>query len=104
MLSSMTYTEYWTEVKSLAEELAKVDEDERYDRLFETIDGHQFIIYTAYAELVMVHTDHEDAVFDSFGELSGSSWSEVVVRAAFSAMEQDVSEAMGRVEVEDAEE
>lgn len=97
----MTYAEYWTEVRSLAEELAKVDEDERYDRLFEVIDGHQFIIYTHYAEQVMVHTDNEDAVFDSFGELSGDSWAAVVVRAAFCAMEQDVCEAMGRIDAEE---
>ena len=49
MATEMNYGEYWREVASLAETItaeAAADGDDLHDRLHETIDGHEWVIYT----------------------------------------------------------
>ena len=94
MTMQVDYGEYWSQVKSTAEYLKQEDtEIDLYDRLWETIDGHEYIIYTHKAECVMMHTDNENAVFEAMGAdalCEVETWSQAVVRCAFFAMKRDV--------------
>ena len=50
-MEDITRHEYWTEVASIAKtvtEEARADADDIIDRLHETIDSHQWVIYTFY--------------------------------------------------------
>ena len=59
----MQHHQYWSEINTLAEhireEAAKRDEDV-YDVLHETIDGHKWVIYTIFHFDVLRHSDNED--------------------------------------------
>jgi len=78
-MSNLTYNEYWAEVGNIATELAaeamestendrEAAEDEINDyRLHEWIDGHQWVIYYAYNDGVLEHSDNEDYYEDNFG-------------------------------------
>jgi hypothetical protein len=81
-------SEYHAEIRSLAEEYGKQPEDTREDWLHETIDGHEWIIYTWQARCVLVATDNPDAYEGEMGEKPGT-----VEQAAYMAMCVDVREA-----------
>jgi len=89
----MTSVEYWTEIESLASEITQEAHEYRrdlYDVLHETIDGHQWIIYTRYRAFVLAHSDHDSALWDE-GLADGiQSHDEYMMRAAFCAMVADV--------------
>ena len=65
-------------------------------RLHETIDGHQWVIYTSYNLDVLRHSDNEDAYIDNFGGedaahlLKDRGISGLHAVMAYCAMEQDV--------------
>lgn len=86
--------EYWAQVESIAKDVteeARADGDDLYERLLETIDGHEWIIYTYKAEQVMRWTDSTDAIEDAGGfDATGKSWAEIVTAFAFYALMQDV--------------
>lgn len=75
---------YYPEIRELAEEYLRQPEDERDEWLHETIDGHEFVIYTYKARLVLVATDHPDDMRDELGH-SGT-----VEQQAYFAMVRDV--------------
>ena len=88
---------YWSGVRSTAKEVekqAKEYGEEPSDVLHQHIDGDQWIIYNAYHPWIISYTRNEDAVFDTVGEVSGNSASEVLTQIAFYAYYQDVSDAM----------
>ena len=91
----MDQKEYWTEIialaKSVRREAAENGRDVS-DVLHETLDGHEYVIYTAQARDVITHSDNADAIFEDFGKLSVESWEELFPRAAYCAMERDVRE------------
>jgi hypothetical protein len=67
---SITYQEYREEVRRLAEdaieEASKYEEEDRlehdvYDFIYETVDGHQWVIYYAYNDDVIRHTSNPDS-------------------------------------------
>ena len=97
-----TRAQYWGYVKACADDAIQAIKDkeiETYDDLdtwiHETVDGSEWVIYTHQAELVMHHTDNENALFDAWGELPDvDHWSALVVPFAFFAMRQDL---MGRL-------
>ena len=109
MENERSYKEYWDSVRSFAQEL--LDEyqvktqadyekhrDDISDRLWETVDGTSWIIYTANAEAVMHHTDNEDAILDvGFDGSSVKCWSDVVTQFAFYAMQQDLQDELARL-------
>lgn len=78
-MSDITYTKYWAEIQSIADDIAAEameqadgDRDQAEDiindtLLHETIDGHQWVIYYAYNNDVRKHSDNEDYLTDNFG-------------------------------------
>lgn len=78
-MTEITYFEYREQVNSIAAGLASealadnewdrdaAEEDINDSRLHETIDGHQWVIYTAYNLEVLRHSESEDAYIDNFG-------------------------------------
>ena len=62
------FTEYNEEIRSLAKEALTIPEDEREDWLHETIDGHEWVIYTFWARCVLVATDNPDSYEEEMGE------------------------------------
>ncbi len=96
MGSTVTYQEYWNEIKTLAESVLKeYDEESRHDGAFETVDSHQWIIYNAYHYDVLRHCQDENAYFEQFGEApTGESVHEILGKLAFVAMLQDVEGAI----------
>jgi hypothetical protein len=82
---------------------AVLDEAKQYKRdesdvLHETIDGHEFIIYTAKAQLVIALSGYSDAYEDEMGERAPSD----EVRAYY-AMCADVREYMEALRGDDEE-
>ena len=62
---------YWDEIRSLAQEALKEhpdDDEKREDWLHETIDGHEYVIYTAKAQAVLCISESHDAMKDETGE------------------------------------
>ncbi len=96
---SPTYHEYHSEIESLAEQykaedpVDRDDVEDAEDWLHQTIDGHEFVIYTAKAWAVCWHSQHEDAVFED-GEALGDldNMGSIMCRAAYYAMRADVHE------------
>ena len=78
-MSNITSSQYWTEVQSLANQIAQDAmsqcDNDRSDAeelindslLHETIDGHQWIIYYAYNIDVYQLSDNSDYYIDNFG-------------------------------------
>ncbi len=82
---NITYNEYHSELRDIAEcifeeakkdnyckgedfDLEQIQEDINDSRLHETIDGHQWIIYTAYHLDIIQHSDNSDYMQDNFGD------------------------------------
>lgn len=80
---------YNDEIRSIAEEanegVKSGEITDLDDWLHETIDGHEFVIYTHKARLVLVATDHPDAYEDEYGDEQHT-----VEQAAYAAMMRDV--------------
>jgi len=124
MTEEMTQRTYWNEVTSIAESVTSEAFDEfdkgtqreimennqldewrerLSDMLHETIDGHQWIIYTSYNYDVMRFSDNEGYAVSEFGAESVIDDGALIVSAiAFWALHQDVLEhgAFGVVEEE----
>ncbi len=96
--STLTEQSYYEEIRNIADNLAQEtggDADVASERVHETVDGHQWIIYTHYNAQVLQCSSNEGAYFDSYGPLEGcESYSDVVVKLAFAAMCQDVYEEL----------
>lgn len=91
----MDQREYWEEIESLAREITREARDEDrdiYDVLHETIDGHQWIIYTRFHAEVLQHTANDSAMWDEGLNEGINSHDEYMMRAAFCAMLADVRE------------
>ena len=87
----------------MCRELAKiaVQDSHTYDRdiadvLHETVDGHEWIIYTAKARLVLCCSDHPDALSEELGETEAAAAS--VEQCAFWAMLADVQDYLSDAE------
>lgn len=97
-MSDITYSQYWKEVAELAADCvkeAKERGDELSDIIHESVDGHQWIIYTAYHTDVLKHTECD--VSERFAEFGGPDltrgWEGMTAQAAYLALESDVSDA-----------
>lgn len=60
--------EYLNDCKDIAIEAYALPEDERSDFIHESVDGHQWVIYTYKARLVSVLSENPDAYIDAMGE------------------------------------
>ena len=113
-MSEMTSHEYWKEVSDLAsgitqecfdefpeDQQAEIREDNDndafrealYERLHETIDGHQWVIYTAYNFDILRHSPNNDYSVVNFGaegvaNEAGMNWGYL----AYGALYADVQE------------
>jgi hypothetical protein len=93
----MQQSEYWKEIAWLAEvynDAAKLEEEagegaDRDEWLWETLDGHQFVIYTHKARKVLEYSPNDSAYEDETGETLAYNKPEV---GALFAMRQDVQE------------
>ena len=92
----LDYRTYWNEVASVAAEVTA--EAREHDRdisevLWETIDGHEYVIYTAKAQAVLLHSQNDGALIEDCGGDAAAKdgvldWS----ARAYWAMQRDVQE------------
>lgn len=94
----MNQTEYWDEIRDLAKEFnTRVNRGPDYDEqdpgewLWETLDGHEFVIYTVYAREVLQISPNDQAYSDQTGEVVDFHRPEL---GALYAMQQDVVDAL----------
>ena len=95
-MKRIDYRDYWTEVAELAKSItaeAREHDREIGDVLHETIDGHEWVIYTYMAQQVLVHSPNDGYAVEEFGidaviQDGSLNWSAL----AFGAMYADVSE------------
>jgi hypothetical protein len=69
-MNEITSHEYWQEIESLCKQV--FEECQEYQRepcdvLHETLDGHQWVIYTRYAFDVLKHSDNDGAAIEEMG-------------------------------------
>lgn len=96
-MNPITSSEYFEECQSIAREITKEcegNEEEISDQLHQTIDGHQWIIYTYYNAQVLMHSKNDGAYFENYGPLEAKDFSEAMAKMAFAAFHQDVSEEL----------
>ena len=110
-MNDITQASYNEEIQDLAtnlvEELMQEHDNDRdtaeessHDRLHETIDGHQWVIYYAYNDEVLKYSENEEAyqgVYDneSLGQLVAERGiADLKTMMAYFAMYQDVSELL----------
>lgn len=92
-MTDISYSEYWIEVCALAQSITS--EAKEYDRdieevLHETIDGHEWVIYTHYNFDVAKHSPNDDAWKDCYGSPELPDNFDAI--RAFFALEADVRE------------
>lgn len=81
--------DYFTEIRSIALEALKQSEDDWDDWLHETLDGHERVIHTHKARVVLVCTDHPDAYQEEMGDDP-----ETPEQSAYFAMRADVDDLL----------
>lgn len=94
--NEITYSEYWTEIAELAKSIteeARNEDREISEALHETIDSHEWVIYTARAMRVLCISNNDGYSAENFGVDSVvkdgvMQWSAM----AFGAMYADVTE------------
>ncbi len=110
-MDAITQKDYWEEIESLAKqciEEAKEQDRELSEVIWETCDGHQWVIYTAYHHQVLQHCDADPA--ERFEDMGGpdmsKGWDNIVMQATYLVLEGDVSERAQRMltEMEENEE
>jgi len=107
-MNEITRSDYYREVRSLAatiladvrEESPGATEDERHEalqeRLWETVDGHEWVVYTYKAQQVVAHSDNDGYSAENFGaesivdESGRIKWEAI----AFGALFADVSDVL----------
>ena len=94
---------YWESVRDIAEDIAQdhdLSEDNVSDRVAESVDGSEWIIYTWRARLVRSLSDHGDACEEyRFDDLAHASdgLDAIITRAAYLAMHDDVRDLLDRI-------
>lgn len=109
-----TQQEYWADVRTIAhsalddaewsdgeaalDENGDVDWGVVCDRITESVDGSQWVIYTYRAQLVLQFSSNDNAGPDECGWFAFTEgctgWSDLFSRGAFYAMVWDVNEAI----------
>lgn len=96
------YGQYWRQVKAIAKdamiEARKSPKEDRRDAATryaeETTDQHEWVIYTWANPYVLIHSAHEDCIFDDFGEQTFTNYSDAMAKMAGCALRADVMEAL----------
>lgn len=109
--NKISYKEYWDEVKTIVDDAIKEakgaarPEEAAQRYVQETVDGHQWVIYTWANPYVLIHTQNEDALFDGQGSTEADSYSGIMQQMAVWAMMADVeAELSGRTDELEEEE
>ena len=95
-MDPITFEEYWNEVGNLARQIteeARERTEEIEDVLHETLDDHEWVIYTAHNFEVLYHCSDENAGVEEFGpegviQDNTISWAIL----AYAALAKDVRE------------
>jgi len=98
--NKITQKQYWKEVDDLAKQIAEEAraEGDRDRVLHETIDGHEWIIYTWAYPWVLMHSRNEDALFEQLGPQEAESYSDIMRSMAFWALREDVANELAGIE------
>lgn len=101
-MDSLTSNEYFTQCRDIATEALDTcaTDDDVYDHIHASIDGHQWVIYTFYHLEILRISNNEDAFFEDGGKLEADSFSNAVQQMAFAAFRQDVCEALAELQQE----
>jgi hypothetical protein len=104
---NITPTEYREELATLAADIvaehADNDMDDMHDTVHETVDGHQWIIYTAYNNDIVQISDNHDAYLDVYGQeglgqiVMDSGVDGLTLTRAYFAMSQDLNDAIAEI-------
>lgn len=111
MSLNLTYSEYYDEVRSIAESIAQEAieessgdrsdaEDLIHDKLHEAVDGHELVIYYAGNDTILRHSSNGDAWQDCYSNadmgkvVADEGLDKVKTIQAFFALEADVREYM----------
>lgn len=91
----ITRADYYTEIKRIVDDLEdryiSSDIDDISDALHETIDGHQWVIYTSYCFDVLRHSDNwEYGADEGLIDTKSGSLSDILRAAVYWAMYADV--------------
>ena len=104
---AVNYSDYWKEIddlatwisdnrpKDLGGEGVASEYREGYDAheaLHETLDGHEYVIYTAQARAIIPHSDNPDHMMEEYGMDDGRSRLHFDTRRAYCAMYADIME------------
>ena len=100
---------YWESVRDIAQDIATdhlaeayANDDDRTDdlsdRIAESVDGSQWVIYTWRALLVRSLSDHADA-YEDYDDLASASddLDSIISRAAYFAMHDDVRDVLDSI-------
>jgi hypothetical protein len=98
MAQDITGSDYWSEIRSIAENVkqdVRENEGDVSDAVHEAIDGHQWVIYTSYNLDVLKHCSDESAgidegIIDANAALAEGGLSRLTAQLACCAMERDV--------------
>lgn len=104
----MPRTDYWDDVVGIAEEAlseypgrSSRGRDARHQYIHESVDGSEWIVYTANHEIVLKETRNKPDPRDVRSmSKPDADWEEMRMVAAYLAMEQDVEQEMARLEKE----
>ena len=103
MSEQLTERQYENEVKYIAREI--MDEcdnhEDRHDRLFETVDRHEWMTYSRYHLDILRHSNNSSAYFEDYGPLKAESAAQAFEKMAFAAFHADVSAALVELEAEE---
>ena len=93
---------YWESVRDIAQDIASepdLSADDVSDRIAESVDGSQWVIYTWRALLVRSLSDHADAYEEyGFGFMrDADDLDSIITRAAYLAMHDDVRDVLDRI-------
>jgi len=94
--NDLTRQEYNDEITNLAEIIEQESQEydqETHDMVWETVDSHQWIIYTAYHLDILKQSDSEPQEWKHMVDES-DSWKDVIQVMAFRVMEQDLYEEL----------
>ena len=93
---------YWESVRDIAQDIAgepDLSADDVSDRVAESVDGSQWIVYTWRARLVRSLSDHGDA-YEEYGYgfmRDADDLDDIITRAAYLAMHDDVRDVFDRI-------
>lgn len=98
MAHDITASDYWNEIRSIAENVkqdVRENEGDVSEAVHDAIDGHQWVIYTGYNLDVLKHCSDESAgidegLIDANAALAEGGLSKLTAQLAYCAMERDV--------------